>query len=390
MNKLVTMVAVATLALLPAIASAGNEKADIKVMTQNQYLGADLAPVIGAGSPGEYAAAIAEAIVSIAQNNAPERIAALSQTITDRQPHLVALQEVYEFDCIGEAFPGACGLFPGAFNDHLALTEAALGDDYVTVAVLKNLDIPGLPVVIPEINGLDPVFYVTVKDRDVILARSDVDANVAPLFCQRPAAESHGCHYNDVAPITVLGQDILIERGFVAVDAVVDGNNYRLVNTHLEIRQLGDSVLSTLLQPAQMTELTATVAANPMPPGSRLIIAGDINSAPTDGPMAPFNVPTAYQQATFGINAFGQPNGLGPMIDSWTLRPGNSDGFTCCEAANLLNDPSEHDRRIDVVMVKDMPSSVKANVLDAEVDDKTASGLWPSDHASVIAEISWD
>ena len=108
----------------------------------------------------------------------------------------------------------------------------------------------------------------------------------------------------------------------------------------------------------------------------RVILAGDFNSAPTDA--HPYGLPTPYQQLSSSY------------ADIWNARPGNPDGFTCCEAADLLNYSSSHDRRIDLVFADPMPAKVKANVMDAELEDKTASGLWPSDHASVIAELTYD
>jgi len=108
----------------------------------------------------------------------------------------------------------------------------------------------------------------------------------------------------------------------------------------------------------------------------RVILAGDFNSAPTDQPLNGF--PTPYQQLSAAY------------ADTWELRPGKPNGFTCCQAADLLNAESAHDRRIDIVFAAPAPSTVKANVMDADADDKTASGLWPSDHASVITELSYD
>ena len=73
----------------------------------------------------------------------------------------------------------------------------------------------------------------------------------------------------------------------------------------------------------------------------------------------------------------------------WPLRPGKPPGFTCCELADLSNAPSQLYERIDLVLTFPAPTKVKANVLDAEVEDKTLSGLWPSDHASVSAELTY-
>ncbi|MDH4054164.1 MAG: hypothetical protein OEW73_02085 [Gammaproteobacteria bacterium] len=381
MNKILLAVVgiILTVGLVPAYA--GNDKADIKVMTQNQYLGADLGPVIAA-TPEQYPFAIVDALQAIAINNIPERAKSLAASIADRQPHLVALQEVYAFECTS-LVPGfdACAAFAGAFNDHLALTQTALSDmgsDYEVVAILQNLTIPALPVFLPGIQG--PAMIVSVVDRDVILARGDVTASAAGIPCIKPAPASDGCHYQAVATVPTPLGNITVERGFVAVNAMVKDENYLFVNTHLEVRMLGDSADSTALQPLQASELNGTLAAylSYLPEAPRVILAGDFNNGPANVPLAPYFIPTAYQQLS------------GAFTDIWNLRPGKPKGFTCCQAADLLNDPSSLYERIDIVFALPAPSAVKANVMDAELTDKTLSGLWPSDHASVIAELTYD
>ena len=397
MNKILLTVVGVLLTLGCLTAYAGNEKADIKVMTQNQYLGADLGPVITASTDAEFAVAIFLALQSIAANNYPERAQSLAESIADRQPHLVALKEVFAFECIDAGF-GACALFPGTFNDHLALTLTALashGADYDVAAEIQNLTIPtpfmqsvglpGLPVFLPGIAG--PAMFVTVIDRDVILARGDVTTSPVTMACARQGPGGIGCNYDNVAIVPTLAGPIAQERGHVAVDAWVNGAEYRFVNTHLEVRILGGNPATAALQAAQASELNLTLALTPSAnPLSRLILAGDINSAPTHVPIGPIVPP--YQQFANGLTIFGAPAFL-PMTDTWTLRPGKPDGFTCCEAANLLNGSSDHDERIDVFFARPAPVKVKSNVMDAETTDKTASGLWPSDHASVIAELSY-
>ncbi len=381
MNKILLAVVgiILTIGLVPAYA--GNDKADIKVMTQNQYLGADLGPVIAA-TPEQYPFAIVDALQAIAINNIPERAKSLAASIADRQPHLVALQEVYAFECMS-LVPGfdACAAFAGAFNDHLALTQTALSDmgsDYEVVAILQNLTIPALPVFLPGIQG--PAMIVSVRDRDVILARGDVTASAAGIPCIKPAPASDGCHYQAVATVPTPLGNIIVERGFVAVNAMVKDENYLFVNTHLEVRMLGNSAESTALQPLQAQELNETLAAylSYFPEAPRVILAGDFNNGPANVPLAPWFIPTAYQQLS------------GAFTDTWNLRPGKPKGFTCCQAADLLNDPSSLDERIDIVFALPAPSAVKSNVMDNESNDKTLSGLWPSDHASVIAELTYD
>jgi endonuclease/exonuclease/phosphatase family metal-dependent hydrolase len=363
-----------------------SEKTDIKVMTQNQYLGADLGPVIAA-TPEQYPFAIVNALQSIAINNIPERAATLAQSIAERKPDLVALQEVYDFRCTSLVTGyDACSAFPGAFNDHLALTEAALddlGSDYVVVAVLQNMTIPALPVFLPGIGDAEnptPAMIVSVIDRDVILARSDVEASLAPIPCARPAPVGNGCHYQAVATVPTPLGDITVERGFVGVNATVKGQDYLFVNTHLEIRMLGSSEESTALQPLQASELVGTLAAYLpyLPQAPRVIIAGDFNNGPENTPLAPYFIETAYQQLSVDYT------------DTWTLRHGEpKNGFTCCQAADLLNGPSSLDERIDIVFANPAPAKTKTAVLNAKSDDKTASGLWPSDHASVFTKLTY-
>jgi hypothetical protein len=61
MKKILLVIASTIMAISCLPAYAGNDKAAIKVMTQNQYLGADLGPVIAA-TPAEYPFAIVDAL----------------------------------------------------------------------------------------------------------------------------------------------------------------------------------------------------------------------------------------------------------------------------------------------------------------------------------------
>lgn len=363
---------------------------DITVMTQNQYLGADLTPIVSATSPEAYNLAVLDALYSIADNRFPERAAALAKTINDRAPHLVALQEVFSFECIESGtIPGACALFAPAMNDHLDFTMGeldALGADYYVAAEVHNLDLPGLPVFLNA--DAIPDVYIAALDRDVILARSDVATSVVPLPCARPSMD--GCNFDVSATATTLAGPIEQKRGFIAVDAVVNGQDYRFVNTHLEIRYPAPDPNAPLIQAFQASQLIGTLSALPMPAGSKLLVAGDINSSPLDpvfvSPYGPAYPP--YRQLAEGVSVLGQTISA-PYTDTWALRPGNPPGYTCCETADLSNEASNHDERIDVIFSLPAPARIKANVLNNDPEDKTPSGLWPSDHASVVSRITY-
>ena len=387
--KILRHSAVLVLALLSNSLAFAGSKSDIHVMTQNQYLGADLTPIITAVTPQAVNAAMIQALIDVSNNNFPERVQALAESISDKQPHLVALQEVFTFNCVDPHGTGLCALFAGAFNDHLALTMNALGGQYVVAAQVQNLTLappalplPGVPLFLDP--ALPPVF-VQVIDRDVILARADIATTPVTFDCFRPSMD--GCNFNAVAPVDVAGIPVNIERGFVGVDVDINGVGYRFVNTHLEVKILGGDLNSAILQPAQATELwLAMLDSDVFDPTRRLIVAGDFNSSPVD--VSPLGVVTAYQQLANGVLIDGTPLPFG-FTDVWNLRPGNPSGSTCCELADLSNAQSLHDERIDLVFAFPAPGAVKANVLDAETSDKTASGLWPSDHASVSAELTY-
>lgn len=386
--------------LLAPVGALGGEKADIEVVTQNQFLGASLTPIVTAGDPVSFNSAIINALRSIADNNLPERVHAQAGTIAGKNPHLIGLQEVFSFGCIESgSLPGACFLFDAAFNDHLSATLSALADhgaNYYVAATVQNLTIPspGFPFPgLPVFLGFSPVpeLFVTVIDRDVILARDDVITSPVPFICARSSID--GCNYDIVAVAMTLAGPIKQERGFVGVDATVNGKTYRFVNTHLEVQVPSPDPNAPFIQAVQATQLIASVNffAPPLPSGSQTLVVGDINSSPTDPTFSVPLIPGAllyppYQQLANNTDLFGSPLGV-PYTDIWNLRPGNPDGFTCCQLADLSNPVSTHDERIDVIFSVSAPMKVKANVLDDAPSDKTASRLWPSDHSSVIGEL---
>lgn len=396
MNKTICIL-LGAVALPATLMAAPPGKPDIVVMTQNQYLGADLNPIIAAGNLVEYNEAALEAIAAIAAKNAPERMAALADTIRERSPHLVGLQEVFRFECEETGtIPGACLWFDAAMNDHLQLTMDALGGDYYVAGVVDNLTIPDADFSLPGLPAfldldLVPDVFVKVYDRDVILARNDVVAVPSALPCIGGKPSADGCNYFVIGEADAIGETIRVQRGFVAVDATVGGMPYRFVNTHLEVQFPSPAPEAPLIQAAQATELVATLSLFPPPAGTTTIVAGDINSSPADPVFwAPpgFDAYPPYLQLAMGVDLTGAPIAP-PYSDSWTLRPGKPPGLTCCEASDLLNAVSIHDERVDVVFTFPQPSRVKANVMNNDPEDKTASGLWPSDHSGVVVRLNF-
>jgi len=342
------------------------EAQKIRVMTRNLYLGAEIQSLAASETIEEFLAGAQKVLEQAAANNFIERAEALAAEIVEKNPHLVGLQEVFNFTISG--YNG-----PLPFRDYLDDLMAALeaqGAEYRVAAVVKNLDIT---ILMP---GVGPVGVV---DRDVILAREDVDTEVVDLAASKICEKSEdGCNYNVVAFAETPVGRIDFERGVVAVDAVVGIFPVRFFNTHLEVRNVDPTdPLSPYIQAAQAFELIALLELFPNPEDAPIIVAGDINSSPEHLPMGEI-VPPYLQLELAGY------------VDAWTLRPGNPSGFTCCQAENLLNPVSNLTERVDVIFSSVPPvDKVKANLVGNDESDKTPSGLWPSDHAGLVVRMEF-
>lgn len=393
------LVASITLSLYGALPVSASD--DIKVMTLNQYLGADFASLL-APPGGDFNAALVTILEQIAATDFPARAERQARESARRKPHLVGLQEVWALSCsdFNSADEQGCEdpAIADAFLDYLDETLDALfarGANYADVAIVENLDLssiqippfpPGLPFFI---NGV-PAFLIAV-DRDVILARADVPAEPVDFDCAKPSAD--GCNYQFVLELEVPTPfdpiQASFERGFVAVNATVGSKDYRFVNTHPEIRE----PVPREFQCAQAAELIATLAATP-PPEVITIVVGDLNSSPEDEPLSgtlPLNLP-APCSPTEVVPPYMQLVDAG-YTDIWTLRRRPDPGFTCCQAPDLLNRRSTLDERIDFIFSSEDPAKVRqARVVGDRVSDKTRPPprLWPSDHAGVLATLRFE
>lgn len=379
--------------------------ADIDVMTQNQYLGADLTPVLTADSPAAANAAIVQALENVAASLPAQRLSRLAELIKDRSAHVVVLNEAFAYEC--DDLPGFAGpgigcdnqRIKGAFIDFLGTTTSNLAGRYVLKSHVQNFAVEQLTFLIDGVPA-----QLTVRDRDAILVRSDVadDAaavNLAGSGACRPSLDGEGCNYFP-APVlfnSAIGP-IAIERGFAAVDLQVAGQPYRVFGTHLEVRQLVPgtdpfALATRALQRMQAEQLRFTAEVLPAAAGTRTLVVGDINSAEVDGqetlltPIGP--LPPPYE--IFAADGY---------FDTWKLRPGATKGngaplvgFSCCQDEDLGNHQSSLYERIDIIFSKDEPTTVRdARLLGESVADKTAPqgwGVWPSDHASVAARIRY-
>lgn len=258
---------------------------------------------------------------------------------------------------------------------------------------MTNLNVAGIPFLV---NGYPAL--ISMADRDAILVRKGLASawvNFVPIAaCAKPSDQ--GCNYLAAPPpLSTPAGTIAIERGFLAVDVTVRGQPYRVFNTHLEQRLLAPSLPQTrLLQVGQAYELLGT-ALGTWDGVRKLIVLGDMNSAPVDAiPVPPYPatlpwapaLPTVPPYHVFLFNGF---------TDAWTLRPHADAGFSCCQSEDLANRQSQLTERIDMVFALPRPSRVENLSLlgnDQEEGVRRIGGgvLWPSDHAALAARLHFD
>ena len=135
-----------------------------------------------------------------------------------------------------------------------------------------------------------------------------------------------------------------------------------MISTHLD----GDCLAITpVFQRNQARELLAGPAATTLP----LVLVGDLNSAASATGLA-------YND----LIAAG-------FADAWAMS-GSGPDLTCCQAGTLLNVASTLNRRIDYVLIRGEITPLGTRVIGNEPSDKTPSGMWPSDHAGVVAVLA--
>ena len=351
-SLLAPIVALALLFCEPSLADDPAPPAEhqITLMSYNVYHGVDLEifRVPGATSVPDLLTRVAAVYLGYQARNFPERAQALAAEIEAGQPALIGLQEA--------VLVRTGALFSTAPAESVAL-------DYVQL-LLEALSARGLHyAVVAEIRGFDVElpsalgFDVRHTDREVILARTDMPSGQLSLANVQTGHFTTNCQIPTLAfgPLTVL-------RGWASVDVWSRGTSFRLISTHLD----GDCLpYTSAIQVAQAHEVINAPADTDLP----MVLLGDVNASPDDPS------PSAYSELI----------GAG-FTDTWSLA-GEGDGFTCCQSDDLSNATSTLTTRIDVALLQG-DFVVRAVTTAGDLpSDRTASGLWPSDHAGLVVTL---
>lgn len=319
----------------------------LTVMTYNVYVGGSVNAVLSVENLLQIPTEVANVYNSVIASDFPGRAAAIAKSIKMYEPHLIGLQEIALIrqqspgNAITERTPDA----EEVVLDFLQILMDALQAEslnYQVAAHVENVDVE-----MPMFTDTG-IADVRLTDYDVILSRSDVGIS-------RPTS----ANFRNKLSIERLGLEI--PRGYTAVDATVAGVTYRFVNTHLE-------AFTPEIRVAQMQELVDILSEETLP----IVLLGDFNTPAPNG--------AAYQVL---LSA--------GYIDVWQMDSQGT-GNTCCQAPDILNAVSGHSVRIDQIFVRnlELPTQILTHTIGDASSERLPSGLWPSDHAGVVAHLAFE
>ena len=343
---------------------------ELRVMTFNLYVGANLSKLLTAKSLEEIPVLVAQAYQEISETNFTLRARALAEAVERGDPDLIGLQEL---SLIRRQSPGdfLIGNLTAATDvdlDYLQIFMDALearGLEYEVVSVIHELDVE-LPVLVDSGAVVPELDDIRFTDRAAILKRVGIET--------RDVQEGN---FSNNLVVSVIGVQIALTRGYNSVVAKVRGREYRFVNVHLE----GDGdFFSRAIQTTQASELVELLETERELP---VILMGDFNSPPRSGRTSP------YQK----LAAAG-------FVDTWTQRSyafNDRHGYTCCQGHELTNGESELTERVDQIWVR-LPGEDSRTDSSGQIGytrvsllgnspEEMIQGLWPSVHAGVLARL---
>lgn len=314
----------------------------LTVATWNLYLGAEVELLLGATSLEDLAGRSQVLLAQLARTDFTERAVTVARLLVEEGVEVVGLQEVSRLTSTplgdGADAPDPAGpAGPEVLADYLPTLLAALeeqGAAFDVHAADVSFD-GGLPV---------GDRWMQVTGSNVLLVRRDVGLEVVAERTGRFATAAE-------LQLAVGGLTFPVRRGWGSIDVVREGARVRLLNTHTE-------AWDARVRDAQRDELLE-VAAGAGP----AVLLGDLNATPDQ----------------VGVPA--------PWVDAWLAAGGDPDGgLTCGQSGDLSNPEPDLRDRIDYVFTRGLTVRT-CRVVGGRPQDRTPSGLWPSDHAAVVADL---
>jgi endonuclease/exonuclease/phosphatase family metal-dependent hydrolase len=313
--------------------------ARVVVMTRNVYHGGQFG-IVSSAAPFAIRTAIDAMWAAAEGTGIPTRARAIAGEIAAARPDLVGLQEValWRTQIPGD---GTRTEATQVAYDLLALIVAelhALGAEYQVATTFTGVDV--------ELTGASGNDY-RFTDRDAILVR-------AGLVTTNPRAGAYAALLPAPVPRPGGGFAWGVARGWTSVDVELAGRAFRFVSTHLET-----SAPFNVAQAAELLEAVGTALP--------AAVVGDFNASTGD---------PAYAVLVNDGTA---------LHDAW-VDLGAPAGPTCCHDAAVRDPTALPGERVDLVLHRGGFVPRGASVVGAD-PASMRDGLWPSDHAGVVATV---
>lgn len=347
----------AAVSFVPAASAAKKKAKDptFKVMTRNIYLGGNIFLPIGAPDRATFEARTQELWNQVRYTDFPARAKLLANEVKKTNPDLIGFQEVAKWR-----------------RSHTGVKDgSATPSTIVVYDFLKSLEkefkakkLHYRPAVIQQeadIEAPTQQYDVRLTMRDVIFVKTGKHATVK-------VRKTGHKNYKTSIGVPVQTGTVTSKRGYVYVDASVDKRKFRYINTHLES-------ITDAPRVAQTKELVAR--GGPTRVKVPLILGGDLNSDPRNPTDA-------------GMLAYRTIIGAGFKDAAVQSAKGRKPPNTCCLVSPLINDkpPYAGKERIDHILLKSKKlRGIKETIVGKDRKNRTAKGLWPSDHAGVVETI---
>jgi endonuclease/exonuclease/phosphatase family metal-dependent hydrolase len=364
----------------------------VKVMTRNIFLGADLAPALNSTGFESFIEANGAILREVDQTNFPLRAEGLADEIKSKKPDLIGLQEAAEWRTGPVDLPPTISDPPEPFGavtvkydflQNLIDELAARGMNYKAAVVGTEFDFeapadyndvdddapPGTFNSDPGVNNEsansldDAEMNGRLTMRDVILVNKDSKVKAK---LKNPQAG----HYPNIA-----GIDLPVTRGWVAGDVTVQKGKgkkkvtkkFRFVNTHFEA--FDDETQHPSIRALQAQEVSSGGGTYSEGPASakKTIFVCDCNS--DDDTVVPDD-----QQAYRVLLGAG-------FTERSTANP-----LSCCVSSLFTAPPSEFDHQVDHIMSNQSKKKVKL-VNSSVTGLAQANGLYDSDHAGLFSTL---
>ncbi|WP_157265266.1 hypothetical protein [Azohydromonas aeria] len=358
----------AVLAALPAPAQdrpAGPDSGSappLRLLTWDAGAGTTWTPLYFAVDVDSYVAGAGQVLREVRATRPQARMHALAAHIAEAAPEVAAVQALGRWS-VGARSPGLhCGPMR-LESDMLAALQHGLrqrGVPYRVAVQATQFALPPMPAQLAP--GLRRCVQVT--ERNVILVRADLPRgrggwhNPQSGRLDAPALPPTALAPRGTAQLGVWPGG----RAWASVDVRWHGRLLRVVTAQL-------AHLDPFMPHERRFDgelLRAMAGASPLP------VALALSSHGSAGP------PPDAVYADFLAEGF---------RDAWTqARPGTG-GATCCQAPSMDNAESLLSRRADLVWLRGAVRAVDAALLGAAPLRPDGAGLWPSDHAGVLATL---